>query len=109
MLSVNKIWKNSSGKCSVKVPCLIENLHTRESRPKVVLMKHFERLTMKGNLTFFTKVFYRFVVATTSLLIILTNQVTIVIISCARAFFKWLSRNWELQADWELLNFVDLT
>ena len=50
-------------------------------------MKYFETLRIKGNVTFFTKVFYSFVAATTSSLITLTNPVTIVMITLTLSDF----------------------
>ena len=55
-----------------------------ESQSKV-LINYFGTFSMKRNVTVFTKVFCSFVVATTRLLIAITNPVTIVIISYARA------------------------
>ena len=55
-----------------------------ESQSKV-LINYFGTFSIKRNVTVFTKVFCSFVAATTRLLIAITNPVTIVIISYARA------------------------
>lgn len=53
---------------------------------ELLLMKYFETFRIKGNVTFFTKAFCRFVAAITPSLIALNNHVTVAIITHLGAY-----------------------